>query len=273
MRLQDQLIDQVPLAVLDTETTGLEPALGHRIIEIAILRLENWQETAQLDELVNPGRPIDPAASRVNRIYDADVADKHPFAYHADRITQTLDGALVVAHNASFDATFIAAEWTLAGRTPLLNPCACTLELARQRYHFGRNNLKEVARQLGIRIGRTHRARNDAWLTAQVFRRMLKDLNHWGIHTVGDLMHAQGGPIYFPPPFPISLPSPLEEAVRNRSPIGIRYLDDDGITTERIIEPYYLGNYRGDDYLIAFCRLRNAQRTFRIDRILAAFHP
>jgi DNA polymerase-3 subunit epsilon len=270
VKLSKQLIEEVPLAVLDTETTGLESALGHRVIELAILRLENWKETGQLNELINPGRPVSPSASRVNKIYDADLINAPPFVHFADRIAELLDGALIVAHNATFDATFIAAEWILTGRSMLLNPCACTLQLARRRFNFWRNNLGQVARALGVRTGRAHRAMNDVWVTSQVFQRMLKDLHHWGIHTVGDLMHAQGGTIYFPPPPPIELPSPLAEAVHNRTPIGIRYLDDNDNTTERVIEPYYLSSHRDYDYLVAFCRLRNAQRTFRLDRILAA---
>jgi len=273
MKLSKQLIDQVPLAVLDTETTGLEPALGHRVIELGILRLENWQEVGRFNQLINPGRSIDPSASRVNKIYDADIADAPPFVHFADEIAELLDGALVVAHNAVFDANFLAVEWVLTGRSPLLNPCACTLQLARRRFNFWRNNLGAVARALGVRTGRAHRAMNDVWMTFQIFHRMMKDLRHWGIYTVGDLAHAQGGPIYFPPPPPIDLPPPLDKAVRNRTPIGIRYLSDSGNITERVIEPYYLNVYRGEDYLIAFCRLRDAQRTFRVDRILGAYPP
>ena len=273
MILGDRLIDDVPLAILDTETTGLESALGHRIIEIAILRLENWQEVGQINQLVNPGRPIPYAASRVNKIFDNDVAAAPPFADYAGEIETLLDGALVVAHNARFDAGFIAAEWTLTDRGPLQNPCACTLELARRRYNFWRNNLSEVARSLGIRPGRAHRAMNDVWMTAQVFRRMLKDLNHWGIHTVGELMHAQGGPIYFPPPPAVELPEALEKAIHDRNPIGIRYAGDDGEITDRIVEPYFMGNYKEENYLVAFCRLRNAQRTFRLDRIVETYAP
>lgn len=273
MNLSDKLIDEVPLAVLDTETTGLEPALGDRVIEIAILRLEHTRQVGQLNELVNPGRPISPAASRVNGLYNSDVADAPTFADLADRIAELFDGALIVAHSAEFDAAFIAAEWTLTGRPFLLNPWACTLQLARRQYNFWRNSLRDVARELDVSFGRAHRAMGDAWTTARIFRRMVRDLSGKGISTVGDLMYAQGGRINFPVPPPVVLDPPLDAAIRNRTPIGIRYLDDAGITTEQVIEPYYLGSFREDDYLVAFCRLRNAQRAFRIDRILASFSP
>jgi DNA polymerase III epsilon subunit family exonuclease len=271
MRFAQRLLEEVPLAVLDTETTGLQPALGHRVIELAILRLEGWEEVGQFDQLINPGRTIPADASRINEIYDEDVAGELSFTEYADQMSQLLEGAVVVAHHAAFDAGFIAAEWTLAGRPPLLNPCICTLQLARLQYSFWRNNLSEVAHSLGVRTGRTHRAMRDTWVTARVFQRMTRDLRQRGIDTVGDIVHAQGGPIYFPPPPPIDLPPPLDEAVRDRSLVRIRYLDGEGNETERVIEPYYLGTHRGDDYLVAFCQLRNMQRTFRIDRILAAY--
>jgi DNA polymerase-3 subunit epsilon len=271
MYLSDKLIDEVPLAVLDTETTGLEPALGDRVIEIAILRLENTQQVGELNQLVNPGRPIHPAASRVNGLYDSDVADAPSFVDLADRIAELLDGALIVAHNAEFDAAFIAAEWTLTGRPLLLNPWACTLQLARRQYNFWRNSLRDVARELDVGYGRAHRAMGDAWTTAKIFRRMMRDLSGKGISTVGQLMHSQGGQINLPPPPPIALDPSLDAAVRNRTPIRIRYRDDTGNTTERVIEPYYLGTFGESDYLVAYCRLRNAQRAFRIDRILASF--
>lgn len=271
MEFHDELIDAVPLAVLDTETTGLNPALGHRVIELAILRLEGWQEVGQINQLIDPGRPISPSASRVNGLYDTDVKGSPKFVDLADEIAKLLDGALVVAHNAMFDASFIAAEWTLTGRPPLSNPCACTLQLARQLYRLNRNSLQAVAQSLGVRIGQTHRAMGDVWMTAQIFRRMMRDMNEWDIHTVGQLMHVQGGAIYFPPPPVLELPPRLDKAIQERSAIGIRYIDDNGFETKRIVEPYFLGSFQGEGYLTAYCRLRNAQRTFRVDRILDAF--
>jgi DNA polymerase-3 subunit epsilon len=273
MNLADKLIDEVPLAVLDTETTGLEPALGDRVIEIAILRLEGTHLTGELNELVNPGRPISPAASRVNGIYNSDLVDAPRFVDLADTVADLLDGALIVAHNAEFDAAFIAAEWTLTDRPFLLNPWACTLQLARRQYNFWRNNLRDVARELDVSYGRAHRAMGDAWTTARIFRRMIRDFSSKGISTVGQIMHAQGGSINFPPPPSITFDPSLDEAVRNRTPIGIRYLDDAGRESERIIEPYYLSSFGEGDYLVAYCRLRNAQRTFRVDRILASYPP
>jgi DNA polymerase III subunit epsilon len=271
MEFHDKLIDEVPLAVLDTETTGLNPALGHRIIEIAIVRFEGWQETGQINQLVDPGRPISASASRVNGIYDSDVRGLPRFVDLAGEINELLEGALVVAHNAPFDAGFIAAEWSLTGLPPLTNPCACTLQLARQLYSLNRNNLQSVAHAMGVRIGQTHRAMGDVWMTAQIFRRMMRDMNEWNIHTVGQLVQTQGGAIFFPAPPVFKLHPRLDRAIQDHTAIGILYIDNNGYETRRIVEPYYIGSLHGDGYLTAYCRLRNAQRTFRLDRIVDAF--
>jgi DNA polymerase-3 subunit epsilon len=110
MELSDQLIDEVPLAVLDTETTGLEPALGHRIIELAILRLENWQEVGRFNQLINPGRTIPPSASRINHIFDVDVAKAPPFVDYADDIAELLQGARHCSINAPAPCKLLAGN-------------------------------------------------------------------------------------------------------------------------------------------------------------------
>ena len=98
---------EIPIVVLDTETTGLYPGLGHRIVEIGAIRLENWQEVGQVSSLIQPGRKMDPKASSVSGITDADLQGQPTFAQVADGLLALLDGALVVAHNAEFDAGFV----------------------------------------------------------------------------------------------------------------------------------------------------------------------
>ncbi|MEN8098185.1 MAG: exonuclease domain-containing protein [Chloroflexota bacterium] len=264
-------INQVPLAVLDTETTGLHPGLGDRVIEIGILRLEGGKETGQVNSLVNPGRPIPERASSINHIYDHDVADKPVFKQLAHEIETVLEGALIVAHNARFDAEFLSIEWSMTKRPALENQCVCTLDLARNCFHFHRNRLSDVASVLGVRIGRAHRAMNDVWITAQVFNAMMRELSQRGLATVGDIIHAQGGRIVVPPPNESFLPDPLGSAINSRSRIGIRYCDAEGTITERVVDPLYTARHYGEEYLIAYCHTRQSQRTFHLDRIMGAF--
>jgi DNA polymerase-3 subunit epsilon len=265
----------IPLVVLDTETTGLHPYIGHRVVEIGAVRFENGEKVAEIDQLLQPGRRMDPDASRVNGIEDIDLIGKPTFADIAPQLLDLLDGALIVAHNAAFDAGFVGMEFFANG---LINengsgipgnPWACTLLLARHHFYFGRNNLSHIARRLNIRMGRAHRALNDVYMTAEIFKRMTQKLADHKIVTVGDLLHAQGGAIYTPRVPQVNLPPLIADALENGRSLQILYVSASG-ETRRTITPKYVTQNKGQTYLIAYCHTRDDQRTFRLDRILSA---
>ena len=268
---------QIPIVVLDTETTGLYPGLGHRVVEIGAVRLENWQPVAEFDQLIYPERRMEPKASSVSGITDADLLGQPTFAEIAPQLADFLAGALIVAHNASFDAGFLGLEFfisrqaELAGsRDPVLpNPWLCTLLLARKHFYFGRNNLGHIARKLGVRMGKAHRALNDVYMTAEILKRMVRQLEKQRLETVGDLLFAQGEPIYTPTPPNLFLPEPVQAALNNGRQLRILYLGEYG-ETERTITPLYPSEHRWVGYLVADCHLRNDRRTFRLDRIFSA---
>jgi DNA polymerase-3 subunit epsilon len=266
---QDKTPSELPLVVLDTETTGLSPALGHRVVELGAWRLEGLQPVAQLETLLNPGRPMDPGASAVNGIVDADLADAPSIADVWPALEALVDGAVIVAHNAAFDAGFLAAELAYAGSGATVdNPWLCTLQLARHFFFFGRNSLAHVATRLGVTYGRRHRALEDARITGEVFKRMLPLLARHRLHTIGDLLEAQGGPIFARPPAPPELPASLRAAVQQGRPVRIRYRTMTA-ETDRVITPLYASEQAGATYLVAYCHLREAQRTFRLDRLVS----
>lgn len=279
--LLDLPLSRAPLVVLDTETTGLSPAMGHRVVEVAAVRLQGWREVGQFTSLVNPGRSMDPDASRVNGIYDDDLVDAPPFAHIAPSLHALLQNAILVAHNARFDAAFLGMEFTLLqdaapgdhARWGLPNPWLCTLQLARNLFNFRRNNLAQVARSLGVHVKPTHRALSDVHTTIGVLTRMAKQREAGRLQTVGDLLRAQGGPIYVPRhshlPLPQRLAGPLSKALATHCSLHIRYRSPHG-ETDRVISPLYATEQGGAGYVIAFCHLRQAQRTFRIDRIIQA---
>lgn len=271
-------LSDIPITILDVETTGLLPSMGHRVVEIGAVRLENWQVVDQVNTLLNPRRKMDPQASAVNHIYDDDLADKPLFHQIAEALLTLADGSLMVAHNAAFDANFLAMEFYISRyqansplfpAQPLLNPWLCTLELARSHFHFGRNNLGEVARRLGVQVGVTHRALSDVYTTAEILKRMLARLDKRRAGTVQDLLYAQGGPIYTPALPEVALPVPIEEALRNGRQLRIFYSSQRG-DGDRLITPLYPTQHKGNAYLVAHCHLRQDQRTFRLDRIFSA---
>lgn len=264
----------VPIVVLDTETTGLYPGLGHRIVEIGAIRLENWQEVGQVSSLIQPGRKMDPKASAVNGIADADLLGQPTFSQVADDLLALLDGAVVVAHNAEFDAGFVGQELLIHGlqtsgqAAKLPNPWLCTLLLARRHFHFGRNSLSHIARHLGVRMGRAHRALNDVYMTAEILKRMVRTLEQRRLETVGDLLHAQGSAIYAPS-FAGQLPDVVAEALGNGRNLRLLYLGQNG-ESNRVITPLYPSQHNGVGYLVAYCHQAQDQRTFRLDRIFSA---
>ena len=269
---EEALLNQTPLVVLDTETTGLHPGMGDRVVEIGALRLEGSEEVGTFEHLIYPDRLMSPDASAINHIYDRDLANKPTFAAIADDFLQFIDGAVLVAHNASFDANFLGMEMYLAGRAEaavrqpsLANPWICTLQLARRRFHFGRNNLATVARRLQVRVGRAHRALGDVYTTAGVIKAMARQLNRESVVTVGDIFHAQGGAIYAAPPPDIELPPQIADAISEQNPIELLYMD--GGELDITIIPRYAMRHRGVPYLIGKVYGTQETRAFQISMI------
>jgi DNA polymerase-3 subunit epsilon len=165
--------------VLDTETTGLEPEQGHRVIEIGCVELVNRRRSGQsFQRYLCPRRPIDTAAVDVHGIDDAFLADKPLFADIADEFLDFVRGAELVIHNAPFDAAFLDRELELAGggRGRLRDYCQIldTLELARQLHPGQRNSLDALCARYGVdNSGRElHGALLDAQILSDVYLAM-----------------------------------------------------------------------------------------------------
>lgn len=161
--------------VLDTETTGLSPRDGHRIIEIACVEIDDFIPTGRhFHTYVHPERDIDPEAQRVHGISLASLSGKPKFADPevAGALERFVDGARLVAHNAAFDRDFINHELALAGR-PLLPEARWvdTMVLAQQRYPGLHNSLDALCKRLKISLAERekHGALIDARLLARVY--------------------------------------------------------------------------------------------------------
>jgi DNA polymerase-3 subunit epsilon len=156
--------------VLDTETTGLEVNKGHRIVEIGCVELLERRPTGhEFHRYVNPRRAMDEGATAVSGITDDFLADKPSFADIADELLAFIDGAEVIAHNASFDMGFLEAEYArlerpirVAERVAILD----TLLLAREKYPGQKNSLDALCKRLGV--DNSHRDLHGALLDAQL---------------------------------------------------------------------------------------------------------
>ena len=165
--------------ILDTETTGLAPEKGHRIIEIGALELVDRQLTGNnFHRYVNPEREIDDGALEVHGITLEFLQDKPRFADIADELIRFITDAELVIHNAPFDLGFLDYELSLTGHGPeYLSAHAQvldTLELARDLHPGQRNNLDALSRRYEVdNASRTlHGALLDAEILADVYLAM-----------------------------------------------------------------------------------------------------
>ena len=164
--------------VLDTETTGLELAQNHRIIEIGCIELVSRRISAsEFHHYLNPERDIDAGALDVHGISRQELADKPRFAEVAPQLLEFLRGAEVIIHNAEFDVGFLDAELQRAGfheRIGALCTVTDTWELARKLHPGQKNGLDALCKRYGVdnTARELHGARLDARLLAEVYLAM-----------------------------------------------------------------------------------------------------
>lgn len=265
----DHPLDDIPFAVFDVETTGLSPAYGHRVCEVACVRLRAGTEAGRMESLVDPGRAISPGAYRVNRIEPEMLAGAPAFEAIADELLVLMKDAVLVAHNAPFDLGFLAKEVEIARLPPPEGPVVDTLVLCRRAFNFASNSLSAVANALGVRVEPSHRAMVDVETTRYVLEESLTTLDRrWGVTTLGQLLDFQGGPVPYPAPRALPLPPAIAEALESRGRVLLRYVDARGRETERIVRPIHVAERHGMLYLTAHCYQRSELRTFRLDRVL-----
>lgn len=166
--------------VLDTETTGLDPKLGHRIIEVAGVELVNRRLTGRhFHRYINPGRDSDEGALQVHGLTTEFLSDKPRFAEIADEFLEYVTGAELIIHNAPFDIGFLDHELALIRRKRLKNYCPeviDTLRMAKDLHPGKRNGLDALCDRYQIdNSARTlHGALLDAELLADVYLAMTR---------------------------------------------------------------------------------------------------
>lgn len=159
--------------VFDTETTGLDPALGHRVVEIGCVELLNGIPTGRTwHEYLNPERDMPDEAFRVHGLSADFLADKKCFRDVAEDFLAFIEGAKLVAHNAEFDFRFVSAELVALGRPALDTGLMIdTVALARRRHPGAPASLDALCQRYGIDNSRRtkHGALLDAEILAEVY--------------------------------------------------------------------------------------------------------
>jgi DNA polymerase III epsilon subunit family exonuclease len=269
-----QPLRDIPIAVVDVETTGASADYGDRVIELGVVRVEGGVKVAEYQRLVDPQRRISPGITALTGISTEMLAGQPRFVDQIDHLTHILSGAIVMGHNVRFDLSFINKEYRRCGSElpGVLGPgvhVLDTVRIARRRFGRGGNSLGRLAHRLGVEQITAHRALADAQTTHLVFEQMIKPIGGWSL-CLCDALREQGGPMGLLPVSPKENPLPLEleEALEQRRPVLMDYLDARQKRTQRIIEPRQLRRFKGELILVAHCQLRGDQRTFKLERIV-----
>ena len=163
--------------IMDTETTGLDPLKGDRIIEVGIVEMIGRKFTGEkLHVYINPQRGMDDVVIRIHGISEAFLTDKPTFDQVAQSLYDFMDGAEVIAHNASFDMNFLNMEFAKVGLTDFAQRVKVTdsLAMAKQQYPGQKNTLDALVRRLDVgKQDRTfHGALLDSEILAEVYLAM-----------------------------------------------------------------------------------------------------
>jgi DNA polymerase III subunit epsilon len=163
--------------ILDTETTGLDPAQGHRIVEIGAVELLNHLPTGKTYHVyLNPERDMPKEAEAVHGLSSAFLKDKLLFATQAEDFLAFIGDATLVIHNAGFDMNFINAELAYMEKLAIpMDRVIDTLALARRSHPMGPNSLDALCKRFGIDNSKRtkHGALLDAELLADVYLEMI----------------------------------------------------------------------------------------------------
>ena len=167
-----------PLTVFDVETTGLDPRRGHKIIEIAGIRIENGEidETKSFVSLVNPERTIPWEAKQVNKISDEQVKNAPTIDIVLPQFLDFAKGSMLIAHNATFDYGFLEVEKEYCWGYVDLPECLCTMKLSQSLFPTEfRHSLDVICRKFNLVMPQErHRALADTILAAEALLKMLE---------------------------------------------------------------------------------------------------
>ena len=179
--------------IFDTETTGLSPAGGDRLVEIGCVEMVNRVETGRtFHAYFNPDRPMPSEAEAVHGLSNIFLSDKPLFADKVAALLEFVGDAPLIAHNATFDFGFLNHELQRCSMDPIcLSRMVCTLVLARSRHPGAKHSLDALCTRFGV--DRSHRVKHGALLDAQLLAQVYVELTggrQIGLTLVGDVVAA-----------------------------------------------------------------------------------
>jgi DNA polymerase III epsilon subunit family exonuclease len=264
-------IDEIEFTIFDTETTGLEPESGDRIVEIAGLRFKGKEKIATFQSLVNPHRQISEAAFSVNQITSEMLKGAADIGAVMPKFLDFIQGSCLCSYNAIFDLEFLNHELRLMGKDALKGVMVIDLLKMAKRLLPGlqRYALWFVSDKLGIKTHQEHRAFLDVELTLQLFHKLKELLQAKGISDFENFSQLFSINPEFLSDLINQKIAKIQEAMDLGVKLKIKYLGGSRAeVTEREVIPSQIKQDKDRYYLVGYCCLRNEERTFRVDGIL-----
>lgn len=261
-----------PLVAFDTETTGLW-APTNRLVEIGAVKFRLGEEGGEtFQSLINPLRVIPDDATRVHGITNEMVADAPPAAPVLEQFTQFIGDSILVAHNAPFDISFLGCELDRASLPLPPNEVLDTVDIFHRLYPgFPSYSLLSLISIFGVAQSQEHRALSDACHVRSLcelmaervadFEDPLKVMSTFDVHAITRWL-----------PRDVELPAEFTDitvAIRNQLRLEIVYYKDGAGAQTRVIRPRHVLSRKAQYYVVAYCETAQADRTFRLDRILS----
>jgi DNA polymerase III epsilon subunit len=268
----DKKIDEAEFIIFDTETTGLNPEAGDRIVELAAIRWRAGKEIAQFETFIDPKRPIQDAAFEVNRITPQMLQNAPEAKDVMPRFLAFIQDACICSYNAAFDLGFINSELKRLGLVlPKESMVVDILRMARRLLPgLERYALWFVAEKMGATHMQEHRALSDVKLTLEVFEKFLVRLKPKGVLDTLHLVSLFGVNSELWEEVNGQKIAKIQEAIDLGLAIRIQYLSNAMVAlSERQVVPKEITRDKGRAYLIGHCCLRNEERTFRVDNIIS----
>jgi len=259
----------------DTETTGLQPGF-HQLVEIGAVKFKGDEILDEFHNLINPERDIPPEVIAIHGITQEMV---HGAPYASEVVPKFIEftgDALLLAHNAPFDESFISFNLqNINGQQPE-NPIYDTLILTRILFpELVSHSLRSLAEHLDITDIPAHRSIPDVLTTIGIFKECLLKLKGMGVETFKQFDEFYGEPHYFDfAKYDITdiLPEEfkdIQRIIERGDLLIIDYLATGAARTRRAIVPESIFMRDGNFYLNAFCHLRCENRIFRLDRVIS----
>jgi len=263
-------LDEIEFTIFDTETTGLDPNSGDRVVEIAAIRFKGKDKLGEYQALINPRREISEAAFRVNRISQEMLEGSPDIKKIMPEFLNFIKDSCLCSYNAGFDMEFINNELKLLHQVPLEDCVVIDILKMSRRLLPGleRYALWFIAEHLGFKNKQEHRALADVELTLGVFYKLRSILDNKGITDFLNFTNLFSISHKFIESIHNQKIAQIQEAISLGVKLKIKYMSASGQISEREVVPKNIRQENRNLYLVGHCCLRGEERSFRLDGIL-----